>query len=159
VFPVRRNATMLTNRQNSHISGHHHTEGTFGGFPGPFQLAQRVAKRLAPNAYRKIERKMTMPYTRTIEGAHTPWLTVDAAITVGRNSDFHTETLEDEVIEKIGGAEYKALRWLSYLVPIVSSLFRIISVIVSWFLVTVFRYYAVDSVHSIHTLAFCHFYI
>ncbi|KAK7441785.1 hypothetical protein VKT23_016447 [Stygiomarasmius scandens] len=115
---VRRNATMLTNRQNSYTSGHHHTEGTFGGFPGPFQLAQRAAKRLAPNAYRKIERKMTMPYTRTIEGAHTPWLTADAAITVGRNSDFHTETLEDDVIELIGGAEYKALRWLSYLVPI-----------------------------------------
>ncbi|KAJ8518973.1 hypothetical protein ONZ45_g4024 [Pleurotus djamor] len=36
---------------------------------------------------------------------------------VGRNSDIHAETLTDEQIEEVGGAEYRALRLLSYLVP------------------------------------------
>ncbi|KAF5352975.1 hypothetical protein D9758_007968 [Tetrapyrgos nigripes] len=118
----RRNLTILTtnmNRQNS-LSGpgvHQHTEGIFGGFPGPFRLFRKFAKRAAPQAYRKIERKLTMPYTTTIESHNTPWLTGDATITIGRNSDIQVEELPDEVIEQIGGAEYKALRWLSYLVP------------------------------------------
>ncbi|KAJ8488399.1 hypothetical protein ONZ45_g13966 [Pleurotus djamor] len=38
-------------------------------------------------------------------------------LTVGRNSDIHVETLTDEQIEEVGGAEYRALRLLSYLVP------------------------------------------
>ncbi|THU76561.1 TrkH-domain-containing protein [Dendrothele bispora CBS 962.96] len=88
------------------------------GFPGPFQLMHRAVKRVAPKTYRKIERKMTIPYTRTIEGANTPWLTAETTIAVGRNSDIHFETLTDDVIEQIGGAEYIALRWLSYLVPV-----------------------------------------
>jgi hypothetical protein len=121
----RRNATILTtnlNRQNSQNDpgGPQHNQGTFGGFPGPFQLARRFAKKAAPKTYRNIQRKLTMPYTTTIEAGNTPWLTVPVTVTVGRNSDIHVESLSDEVIEQIGGAEYKALRWLSYLVPIVS---------------------------------------
>ncbi|THU98249.1 hypothetical protein K435DRAFT_35755 [Dendrothele bispora CBS 962.96] len=43
-----RTTTILTtnlNRQNTQSGGHHHTEGTFGGFPGPFQLMHRAVKR------------------------------------------------------------------------------------------------------------------
>lgn len=62
-----------------------------------------------------------MPYTTTLNAHDTvknPWLGFDGLV-VGRNSDFHTETLSDEQLEKIGGAEYRALRLLSYLVPLV----------------------------------------
>lgn len=62
---------------------------------------------------------MTMPYTRTVEAAKTSWLNFD--LLIGRNSDFRTDTLSDEQLEEIGGAEYQALRWLSYLVPAVST--------------------------------------
>ncbi|ESK82474.1 potassium transporter [Moniliophthora roreri MCA 2997] len=86
-----------------------------GGFPGPIELAQMAAKRFAPKTYRKMERKLTMPYTTTLEKNRTPWLNFD--LIVGRNSDFHTETLTDAQLEKIGGTEYIALRYLSYLVP------------------------------------------
>ncbi|THU84430.1 TrkH-domain-containing protein [Dendrothele bispora CBS 962.96] len=121
VHQIHRTTTILTtnlNRQNIQSGGHYNTEGTFGGFPGPFQLVQRAVKRVAPKTYRKIERKMTIPYTRTIEGANTPWLTAETTITVGRNSDIYFESLPDGVIEQIGGAEYIALKWLSYLVPV-----------------------------------------
>ncbi len=60
---------------------------------------------------------MTMPYTSTLEPGRTKWL--DFKLDMGRNSNFYTETLTDEQLEKIGGAEYRALRVLSYLVPTV----------------------------------------
>jgi hypothetical protein len=91
-------------------------------------------KHAAPHTYNKLERKMTMPSTMTLNGQTTrdasggviaeravAWLNFDGLV-VGRNSDFHTESLSDEQVEQIGGAEYRALRLLSYLVPIVRSL-------------------------------------
>ncbi|KAJ7079638.1 potassium transporter [Mycena belliarum] len=87
-----------------------------GGFPGPLTLAKRLFKRGAPTTFRKLERKMTMPYTETLGAKEAPWLSFDGLV-VGRNSAFRTETLTDEQIEAIGGVEYRALRLLSYLIP------------------------------------------
>ena len=89
-----------------------------GGFPGPSALATQVIRITAPHAYSRIERKMSMPLMRTLDEEKTPWLKFSGLI-VGRNSDFRTETLSDEQLEDLGGAEYRALRWLSYLVPMV----------------------------------------
>lgn len=90
-----------------------------GGFPGPLELADKVFKFAAPATHRKLERKFTIPTTITLEEKSVPWLGFDGLV-VGRNSNFHTESLTDNQLEEIGGAEYRALRLLSYLVPAVS---------------------------------------
>ena len=41
-------------------------------------------------------------------------------LVIGRNSRFYTEELEASVIEQLGGVEFRALRMLSYLIPLVS---------------------------------------
>ncbi|KAJ7166638.1 TrkH-domain-containing protein [Mycena filopes] len=87
-----------------------------GGFPGPVTLAKKLFKRGAPTTFRRLERKMTMPYTETLTAKETPWLSFDGLV-VGRNSAFRTESLSDEQVEFIGGVEYRALRFLSYLIP------------------------------------------
>ncbi|KAF8890777.1 cation transport protein-domain-containing protein [Infundibulicybe gibba] len=117
----RRATTILSNRISGNpaipaSSASKKYEG-FGGIPGPFHLVTLALKRATPNTYRKFERKATLPYITTLEERSTPWLDFTGLI-VGRNSDFHTEGLTDEQVETIGGAEYRALRLLSYLVPI-----------------------------------------
>ncbi|KAJ7147212.1 potassium transporter [Mycena filopes] len=72
-----------------------------GGFPGPVTLAKGLFKRSAPTAFRKLERKMTLPYTETVTAQETPWLSFDGLV-VGRNSAFRTESLSDEQVEFIG---------------------------------------------------------
>ena len=90
----------------------------FGGFPGPAHLVSQVIKIMAPHAYRKMERTMTIPTTTTLKSSSVPWLNFSGLV-VGRNSDFRTDSLTDEQLEDVGGAEYRALRLLSYLVPVV----------------------------------------
>ncbi|KAJ3727343.1 potassium transporter [Lentinula guzmanii] len=116
---TRRTTTILTNRFHdpqfidTSNPKHHYDMG----FPGPVAIARKALKAISPNTYRKIERKLTIPYTRTVEGTNVSWLSPSAEIVVGRNSDFHVETLSDDLVEQIGGVEYVALRWLSYMVP------------------------------------------
>ncbi|KAF9007033.1 potassium transporter [Cyathus striatus] len=114
----RRGITILTPERDPTVPGSEASRKyqDLGGFPGPFQLIDRIFKRTAPRAYLNFERKMTLPIVSTQEEKKTPWLNFD--LLVGRNSDFHTETLSDEQVEKIGGAEYGALRLLSYLIPL-----------------------------------------
>ncbi|KAF9040136.1 hypothetical protein BJ165DRAFT_360136 [Panaeolus papilionaceus] len=59
---------------------------------------------------------MTVPASLTLDESAHPWLKFSGLV-VSRNSDFHTETLSDEQLENVGGAEYRALRLLSYAVP------------------------------------------
>ncbi|KAK0497879.1 potassium transporter [Armillaria luteobubalina] len=108
-FPAR-SMTVITNRDTSG-----NAPELWSDVPGPIQIFRKLFKRSAPGIYRKFQRKMTMPYTSTLEAKRTKWLDFD--LDVGRNSNFYTETLTDEQLEKIGGAEYRALRVLSYLVP------------------------------------------
>ncbi|KAK0462994.1 potassium transporter [Desarmillaria tabescens] len=91
------------------------THELWSDIPGPIQVFKKLFKRSAPGAYRMFQRKMTMPYTSTLEASKTKWLNFD--LDVGPNSNFYTEILTDEQLEAIGGAEYRALRVLSYLVP------------------------------------------
>ncbi|KAF9476894.1 TrkH-domain-containing protein [Pholiota conissans] len=101
----------------------------FGGFPGPTELIDKLFKKAAPTTYRKMERTMTMSTYTTLQSTNVPWLNFSGLI-VGRNSDFHTESLTDEQLEDIGGAEYRALRLLSYLVPAYFILSQIISILI-----------------------------
>lgn len=91
----------------------------FGGFPGPIELINKLFKKAAPSMHRKMERTMTMSTYTTLHSTNVRWLNFSGLV-VGRNSNFHTESLTDEQLEDIGGAEYRALRLLSYLVPSVS---------------------------------------
>ena len=100
----------------------------FGGFPGPVDIVHTFFKRATPSVYRRFERSLTIPHTRTLDSRSVPWLSFDGLV-VGRNSDFRTETLDPDQIEEIGGTEYRALRLLSYLVPVVR---RFNSWMVNW---------------------------
>lgn len=101
--------------------GHEHTKyRNFGGFPGLAELSHRLVKKLVPSAHRKLERTMTMNTFQTLQSNVVPWLNFDGLV-VGRNSNFHTDSLTDEQLEDVGGAEYRALKLLSLLVPSVSS--------------------------------------
>ncbi|KAK0209988.1 potassium transporter [Desarmillaria ectypa] len=104
------------------------THGLCSDVPGPVQVFKKIFKRSAPGVYRKFQRKMTTPYTSTLEAGRTKWLNFD--LDVGRNSNFHTETLTDEQLEMIGGAEYRALRVLSYLVPMYFVVTQIITYLI-----------------------------
>ncbi|KAJ8090446.1 hypothetical protein PM082_019044 [Marasmius tenuissimus] len=113
-----RSATIMTQRALPHTNTltNEKKYQDNGGFPGPIELANRLIQRMAPRTYRKLERKMTMPYTQTLEKEKTKWLNFD--LDVGRNSNFRIDELTDEQLEEIGGVEYMALRYLSYLVPL-----------------------------------------
>jgi len=93
-----------------------------GGFPGPIDLLNLLLRRAAPKTVKTLERKLTMTSYQTLDEKDTSWLNFSGLV-VGRNSDFRTETLSDEQLEQLGGAEYKALRLLSYFVPAVSGSF------------------------------------
>jgi hypothetical protein len=67
---------------------------------------------------------MTLPYTATLVAKETPWLSFDGLV-VGRNSAFRTETLTADQLEFIGGVEYRALRLLSYFIPLVRYIYAI----------------------------------
>lgn len=151
----KRTTTILTNNSAPPLPGAPAGQKLrdFGGFPGPVQLLRRAFKRAAPSTFQKFERTLTLPYKTTLEGRNTPWFSFETLV-VGRNSDFRTETLSDEEVEELGGVEYRALRLLSYLVPIV----RI--VLLMWnvrtklrVLAIVFSGYSVDCIPSFRALA------
>ncbi|PBK85523.1 TrkH-domain-containing protein [Armillaria gallica] len=83
--------------------------------PGPIQFFKKLFQRSAPSVYGRFQRKMTMPYKSTSEASRSKWLNFE--LDMGRNSNFYTETLTNGQLEIVGGAEYRALRVLSYLVP------------------------------------------
>ncbi|KAK0229339.1 potassium transporter [Armillaria nabsnona] len=89
--------------------------GLWSNVPGSIQLFKQLFKRSFTGVYRKVQRKMTMSYKSTSEASRSKWLNFE--LDVGRNSNFYTETLTNGQLEIIGGAEYRALRVLSYLVP------------------------------------------
>ncbi|KAF8637169.1 hypothetical protein AX17_003073 [Amanita inopinata Kibby_2008] len=89
----------------------------FGGFPGPLELMSKASRRMVPNVHRKLERSVTVAPVQTLNANDRSWLNFDGLV-VGRNSDFRTDELSDDELMKIGGQEYRALRILSYLIPL-----------------------------------------
>lgn len=96
----------------------------FGGFPTPQTLFLRLLGRFFPNIKDRIVKRVTMPRTTTLasvaggspEGQGVSYLSFDAI--VGRNSKFHQ--LTEENLEELGGAEYRALTALLWIVASVS---------------------------------------
>lgn len=108
-----------------------------GGFPGPIQLSQMVARRYVPQLYSGLKglfgeiRRRDKKRVERLQDEFNKLI-------IGRNSDFNTEELSDEELEELGGLEcvllfprvmfsiltshdhrYRALRLLSYLVAFV----------------------------------------
>ena len=122
-----------------------------GGPPGPFTIAFRGLSRVTPEGMRRrVRRTLTAPPPTTLVPATTmdaefqgptqrvPWL-MNAVITVGRNSRFHTEGLTDAHLEEIGGVEYRALRVLGYLVAAVRHRHVLFSSVLTVFPVLLFN--------------------
>lgn len=92
----------------------------FGGFPTPIQLAGDLVHRLFPGAANKLQRSLTVPRSNTIlsgrhhdgEGKNVDYITFSA--NVGRNSEFKDLTPEQK--DELGGVEYRALRYLFWIV-------------------------------------------
>ncbi|KAK0462222.1 potassium transporter [Armillaria novae-zelandiae] len=101
--------TVLTGRDTSG-----NMRGLWRDGPGSMQFLKKLLKSI-PGAYRKLQRKMIIPYKSTFGTSRPKWLNFD--LDIGRNSNFNTETLTNGELEMIGGAEYRALKVLSYLVP------------------------------------------
>ncbi|KAF4611734.1 hypothetical protein D9613_003643 [Agrocybe pediades] len=129
---VRRGTTMLSSKVPPEVPGITNIQSQkyqgLGGFPGPTQLLSQVIKITAPHAFNKLERTMTIQSMTTLQSSKVPWLNFSGLV-VGRNSDFHTESLTDEQLEDIGGAEYRALNLLSWLVPTYFIVCQLISVL------------------------------
>ncbi|KZT38268.1 TrkH-domain-containing protein [Sistotremastrum suecicum HHB10207 ss-3] len=103
------------------------------GFPDLSYILRKLLQRIAPRVYRKVHRSLTLPQTRTQLSVYrsrmevqdsgyasmnrepVKWLNFDKLV-VDRNSHFRTDTLSSEQLEMLGGTEYRALRYLSWIV-------------------------------------------
>ncbi|KAK0186193.1 potassium transporter [Armillaria mellea] len=115
--------TVLTGRDTSG-----NMRGLWRGWAGPIQHFKKLLKNSAPGVYRKFQRKMIIPYRPTLGASRPKWLNFD--LDVGRNSNSYTETLTNGQLEMIGGAEYCALKVLSYLVPMYFVVTQIITYLI-----------------------------
>ncbi|KAI0078494.1 TrkH-domain-containing protein [Panus rudis PR-1116 ss-1] len=91
-----------------------------GGFPGPIQLMERFVKHRFPSLYERVVNLASEPVwmqNPKKESKSIRKLKEDFEhLIIGRNSWFNTDELTDEELERLGGIEYRALRFLSYLV-------------------------------------------
>lgn len=126
--PTRAPTVHLPSPSVQHQSG-------MGGFGVSTQIARRLAQLLPHRQIHNGPAVLTRekPYSpddgssvssaSSVSIAHrvARWLPEGMEhLIIGRNGRFYTEELEDEELEIIGGVEYRALRFLSYFVPIVS---------------------------------------
>ena len=123
-----------------------HLYSGHGGFPGPLDAVDRV---LSPMVRTSIRNRLSVPdlghtlalhptilsqaedkeaqpsssIPKDLEGVNVQaalWLPKQlGALVIGRNSRFFTEELDDETMAILGGVEYRALRLLTYLIPLV----------------------------------------
>ncbi|KAH9891144.1 TrkH-domain-containing protein [Cubamyces lactineus] len=94
--------------------GQRNKDQGLGGFPGPWTLTKRIARKLFPRLYARLEK---FGVRERSPSKDMKWLSDSLkGLVIGRNSEFHTEELTDEQLEELGGIEYRALRMLSYIV-------------------------------------------
>lgn len=76
----------------------------------------KLSRKYFPQVYDWLRRIMTEPISKN-SGKSLQWLTDEfSKLVILRNSDFDTDELDDEELERLGGLEYRALDFLSYLV-------------------------------------------
>lgn len=96
-----------------------------GGFPDIFDLIRHFAQATLPGVYQRMESWLhpTPKHKGKEDGPPMRWLHKGLeleGLSIGRNSDFHTDELSDDQLEALGGIEYRALSALSYIVICVS---------------------------------------
>jgi len=92
-----------------------------GGFPGPIELFQQFVRTGAFGPIERAWNRIAAYGRKQRQNRYLSWLpsSIDGLI-VGRNSEFYTDQLTDEQLERLGGIEYRALRFLSYFIFAVS---------------------------------------
>ena len=72
-----------------------------GGFPGPIQVSTKIARRFFPRMFQRLE-----SFLKVKDGKSTKQLPNEFSnLIIGRNSNFNTDELTDEELEKLGGLE------------------------------------------------------
>ncbi|KAI0802967.1 cation transport protein-domain-containing protein [Irpex lacteus] len=100
-----------------------------GGFPGPIQLFLKITRIYFPRVHRFVERLITHRRDPNRKNSFK-WLGDDFKnLIINRNSDFDTEELDDEELERLGGLEYRALDFLSWLVILYFIVIQLISIV------------------------------
>ncbi|TBU58845.1 TrkH-domain-containing protein [Dichomitus squalens] len=102
------------------VLGQREKDQGLGGFPGPFILGRRLARRYFPTLYRKLSTLVHVE-PRPARKGKLKWLSEGLSdLVIGRNSEFNTDELSDEQLEELGGIErtcrYRALRMLNWIV-------------------------------------------
>ena len=88
---------------NKHVLGQRPKDQGLGGFPGPFQLSARLARKYFPHVYKRL---VSMTSITQPKAGSAKWLTESlGGLIIGRNSDFNTEELSDDQLEELGGIE------------------------------------------------------
>lgn len=74
-----------------------------GGFPGPFQLSVKFVQSYFPRFHRFVVKHLEVrkPTGRGFQGLVGEF----ENLVIGKNSDFNTEELTDEELERLGGLE------------------------------------------------------
>ncbi|KAI0085711.1 cation transport protein-domain-containing protein [Irpex rosettiformis] len=119
--PVPRRQTVIVppvlEPHNGTALGQRGKDQGLGGFPGPIKLLKKITRYYTPRIYRSIERIFTEHRKDGIRKNSFKWLGDDFQnLIINRNSDFDTEELDDDELERLGGLEYRALDFLSWLV-------------------------------------------
>lgn len=76
-----------------------------GGFPGPIQISETVARRFLP----RLHARLGEWFVTSNKGDNKTFqrLTEEFSnLIIGRNSDFNTDDLTDDELEELGGLEY-----------------------------------------------------
>ncbi|KAI0697181.1 cation transport protein-domain-containing protein [Cytidiella melzeri] len=121
-LPIPRRQTVIqppptVSADGRRVLGQRGKDQGLGGFPGPFQLLRKIARNHFPRLFRAIERIFTENNGRWKNEKRFTWLSGEFhKLVIYRNSDFDTEGLDDEELERLGGLEYRALDFLSWLV-------------------------------------------
>ena len=75
-----------------------------GGFPGPYQIIVKLSSIYFPRVNRWLAHILTQPLEHMKKGASQ--LSEDFSnLVILRNSDFDTDELDDEELERLGGLE------------------------------------------------------
>lgn len=88
------------------VIGQRGKDQNLGGFPGPYQILVKLSRRYFPRASRWLGRILTVQIKHAKTGASWKWLSDEFShLVILRNSDFDTDELDDEELERLGGLE------------------------------------------------------
>lgn len=99
---------IMESAPNAQSLGQRGKDQGLGGFPGPIQLFHRITRTYFPRVHRWAFNILSQPIETAKKGKTLQWLSDEfsSKLVILRNSDFDTEELDDEELERLGGIEY-----------------------------------------------------